>query len=59
MNTPNKFYVSKINDIAIKNGKLMIGINPRFKALIVPDFKLGSDEIIKAKLGEKGIQEII
>ena len=59
MNKPNLFYSTKINETNIIQGKLMIGETPRFKALIVPDYKSGTDEIIKAKLGEQGIKEIL
>ena len=59
MKKPNSFYSSKINETNIIQGKLMLGEAPRFKALIIPDYKSGTDEIIKAKLGEKGIKEIL
>ena len=55
----SKFYSSKINETSISQGELMIGSIPRFKALIIPDYKLGTDEIIKSKLGEKGEKEIL
>ena len=59
MKNPNSFYSTKINETNIIQGKLMLGETPRFKALIVPDYKSGTDEIIKAKLGEQGIKEIL
>ena len=59
MKNPNKFYVSNVNETSINRGDLMIENSPRFKVLIVPDYKLGSDNIIKSKLGDKGKQQIL
>ena len=58
-NNPNLFYSVKINETDIIKGKLMIEETPRFKALIIPDYKSGTDEIIKAKLGQQGIKAIL
>ena len=49
MKSPNKSFVLYVNETFINKGDLMIENTPRFKALIVPDYKLGSDEIIKSK----------
>ena len=59
MKNPNKFFVSNVNETSINRGDLMIENSPRFKVLIVPDYKLGSDNIIKSKLGDKGKQQIL
>ena len=59
MKSPNKSFVLYVNETSISKGELMIENSPRFKALIVPDYKLGSDEIIKSKLGEQGKKQIL
>ena len=58
-NNPNSFYITKINEDVIVEGNLMDKGLPRFKALIIPDYKTGTDDIIKTKLGEKGKQKIL
>ena len=56
---PTKFYSSKLNETAINQGVLDIDGVPRFGILIVPDYKLGTDSIIKSKLGENGKKNIL
>ena len=54
-----KKYTTKLNEKAIQSGVLLENGLPRFGALIIPDFILGTDDIIKAKLGENGKNKII
>ena len=54
-----KKYTTKLNEKAIQSGVLLENGIPRFGALIIPDFILGTDDIIKAKLGENGKNKII
>ena len=56
--TKNK-YVTRLNETDIKNGILLFENIPRFGLLIVPDYKLGTDEIIKSKLGKDGMDNIL
>ena len=56
---PSKTYVTRINETDVKNGALLNGVFPRFGILIIPDYKLGTDGIIKSKLGEAGKNNII
>ena len=56
---PMKKYTTKLNEKAIQSGVLLENGLPRFGALIIPDFILGTDDIIKAKLGENGKNKII
>ena len=56
---PKKKFVTRLNETDIKNGSLLIENVPRFGLLIVPDYKLGTDEIIKSKLGKDGMDNIL
>lgn len=57
---PERTFVTWIDETAIKNNRLLNeeGL-PRFGIFIVPDYMLGSESIIKSKLGTSGIQNII
>ena len=55
---PKNKYVTRLNATDIKNGFLLFENIPRFGLLIVPDYKLGTDEIIKSKLGKNGMDNI-
>ena len=55
---PTNTYATKINETEVINGNLLNGGIPRFGFLIIPDYILGTEEIIKSKLGEKGIKNI-
>ena len=52
-------YVTRLNETDIKNGSLLFEQIPRFGLLIIPDYKLGTDEIIKSKLGKDGMDNIL
>ena len=54
-----KKFVTKLNEKSIQNGVLLENGIPRFGVLIIPDFILGTDDIIKSKLGENGKNKII
>ena len=56
---PTKFFSSKLNETAVNQGALEINGIPRFGILIIPDYKLGTDSIIKSKLGENGMKNIL
>ena len=56
---PKKKYVTRLNETDIKNGSLLFEKIPRFGLLIIPDYKLGTDEIIKSKLGKDGMNNIL
>ena len=53
-----KTYATKINETEIINGNLLNDGLPRFGLLIIPDYLLGTEEIIRSKLGIKGINNI-
>ena len=55
---PIKKYITRLNETDIKNGGLSLDGVPNFGVLIIPDFKLGTDDIIKSKLGSEGIKKI-
>ena len=55
----SKTYVTRINETEVIKGSLLNGVAPRFGILIIPDYKLGTDDIIKSKLGETGKKNII
>ena len=52
-------HATRLNETDIKNGILLFENIPRFGLLIVPDYKLGTDEIIKSKLGKDGMDNIL
>ena len=52
-------YATRINETEVINGNLLNDGIPRFGIFIIPDYQLGTDTIIKSKLGEKGINNII
>ena len=56
---PTNTYATRINETEVINGNLLNGGIPRFGFLIIPDYILGTEEIIKSKLGEKGIKNIV
>ena len=55
----SRTFVTRINETEVINGNLLNDGLPRFGILIIPDYQLGTDDIIKSKLGQKGIQNII
>ena len=55
---PGKTFATWINETEIKKGSLMDNGLPRFKILIVSDYILGSESLIKSKLGSDGIKKI-
>ena len=55
----SRTFVTRINETEVINGYLLNEGLPRFGILIIPDYQLGTDDIIKSKLGQKGIQNII
>ena len=56
---PTNTYATKINETEVINGNLLNERIPRFGILIIPDYTLGTEEIIKSRLGEKGIENIV
>ena len=58
INDPTKKFSTKLNEKSIQDGVLLENGIPRFGALIIPDFILGTDDIIKARLGQDGINKI-
>lgn len=46
-------YATRINETEVINGNLLNDGIPRFGIFIIPDYQLGTDTIIKSKLGEK------
>ena len=56
--TPGKTYITLLNETDVRNGYLLDNNLPRFKILIVGDFILGSESLIKSKLEQKGIDNI-
>ena len=56
-NTKNTF-VTWINEAAIRKGALMDNGIPRFGILIIPDYILGAEALIKKKLEQSGINKI-
>ena len=61
LKTKNKFnsYVTRINETEVINGNLINDGMPRFGILVIPDYQLGTDVIIKSKLGDKGMKNIV
>ena len=55
---PTKTYATKINETDVINGNLLNNGLPRFGFLIISDYLLGTEDLIKSKLGEQGIQNI-
>ena len=58
---PQKTFVTWINDAAVKQKNCLVNEEglPRFGILIIPDYILGAESIIKSRLGTTGIQNII
>ena len=50
---PTRTNATKINEIEIIKGNLLNDGLPRFGLLIIPDYILGTDDIIKSKLEQK------
>ena len=55
----SRTYITKINETEVIKGSLLNDGLPRFGILLIPDYILGYDGIIKSKLGQKGINNII
>ena len=55
---PTNTYATKINETEINTCNILNGGIPWYGFLIIPDYILGTEEIIKCKLGEKGIKSI-
>ena len=55
----SKTYVIRINETSVREGKLISEDGfPRFGILIIPDYKLGTDTVIKSLLGNDGINNL-
>ena len=55
----SKTYIIRINETSINEGKLISEDGyPRFGILIIPDYKLGTDGVIKKLLSNKGIENL-
>ena len=55
---PTKTFATWINETEVKKGSLMDNGLPRFKVLIVSDYILGAESLIKSKLTQQGINQI-